>query len=135
MPGNTLGTHTTLDALDCDKAQWQVAKEMKKPVQLLWTREDDMQRDFYRPYSYHRMSGGLDTQNNIVAWSHRVVSTPIRAVFDPPETLKDPKHVASQELGGADVIPYLVSNFRLWRRPLGSATRQLSGPSRPALRG
>jgi isoquinoline 1-oxidoreductase beta subunit len=100
---------------------WQVAKEMKKPVQLLWTREDDMQRDFYRPYSYHRMSGGLDAQNNIVAWSHRIVSTPIRAVFDPPETLKDPKHVASQELGGADVIPYPVSNFRLDYSPVHSA--------------
>jgi isoquinoline 1-oxidoreductase beta subunit len=100
---------------------WQVAKEMKKPVQLLWTREDDMQRDFYRPYSYHRMSGGLDAQNNIVAWSHRIVSTPIRAVFDPPQTLKDPKHVASQELGGADVIPYPVSNFRLDYSPVHSA--------------
>jgi isoquinoline 1-oxidoreductase subunit beta len=100
---------------------WQVAKEMKQPVQLLWTREDDMQHDFYRQYSYHRLSGGLDARNNIVAWSHRVVSTPIRAVFDPPETLKDPKHVASQELGGADVIPYPVSNFRLDYSPVHSA--------------
>jgi len=99
---------------------WQVAKEMKRPVQLIWTREDDMQHDFYRPYSYHRMSGALDAQNNIVAWSHRVVSTPIRAVFDLPETLQDPKHVASQELGGADVIPYPVSNFRLDYSPVYS---------------
>jgi isoquinoline 1-oxidoreductase beta subunit len=100
---------------------WQVAKEIKKPVQLLWTREDDVQRDFYRPYSYHRMSGGLDAQNDIVAWSHRIVSTPIRAVFDPPETLKDPKHVASQELSVADLIPYPVSNFRLDYSPVHSA--------------
>ena len=100
---------------------WQVAKEMKKPVQLLWTREDDMQHDFYRPYSYHRLSGGLDAQNHIVAWSHRVVSTPIRAVFDPPEKLNDPKHVASQELSGADVLPYAVSNFRLDYAPVHSA--------------
>jgi isoquinoline 1-oxidoreductase beta subunit len=90
---------------------WQVAKEVKQPVQLLWTREDDMQHDFYGQYSYHHMAGGLDEQNNIVAWSHRVVSTPIRAVFDSPEKLKDPKHVASQELGGADVLAYSASNF------------------------
>ena len=100
---------------------WQVAKELKKPVQLLWTREDDMQHDFYRPYSYHLLSGGLDAQNHIVAWSHRVVSTPIRAVFDAPEKLNDPKHVASQELSGADVLPYAVSNFRLDYAPVHSA--------------
>jgi isoquinoline 1-oxidoreductase subunit beta len=100
---------------------WQVAKEVKRPVQLLWTREDDMQHDFYRQYSYHQMSGGLDEQNNIVAWSHRVVSTPIRAVFDPPEKLKDAKHVASQELGGADVLPYASRSFRVDYVPVQSA--------------
>jgi isoquinoline 1-oxidoreductase subunit beta len=100
---------------------WQVAKEMKDPVQLLWTREDDLQHDFYLQYSYHRLSGGLDAQNNIVAWSHRVVSTPIRAVFDPPEKLGDPKHVASQELGGADVLPYAALSFRLDYNPVRSA--------------
>jgi isoquinoline 1-oxidoreductase beta subunit len=100
---------------------WQVAKEVKRPVQLLWTREDDMQHDFYRQYSYHRMSGGLDAHGNIMAWSHRVVSTPIRAVFDRPEKLGDPKHVASQELGGADVLPYAASNFRLDYAPVHSS--------------
>ena len=99
---------------------WQVAKEMKDPVQLLWTREDDLQHDFYLQYSYHRLSGGLDAQNNIVAWSHRVVSTPIRAVFDAPEKLNDPKHVASQELSGADVLPYAAMNFRLDYTPVHS---------------
>jgi len=100
---------------------WQVAKEMKQPVQLVWTREDDMQHDFYRQYSYHRLSGALDAQNNIAAWSHRVVSTPIRAIFDSPDKLKDPRHVASQELSGADVLPYAVSNFRLDYVPVQSA--------------
>jgi isoquinoline 1-oxidoreductase beta subunit len=99
---------------------WQAAREMKQPVQLLWTREDDMQHDFYRPYSYHRMSGGLDERGGIVAWSHRIVSTSIRAVFDSPEELKDPKHVASQELGGAGVIPYATENFRLDYAPAQS---------------
>lgn len=92
---------------------WMVAKEMNAPVQLLWTREDDMQRDFYRPYSYHRLSGALDSSGTIAAWSHRIVSTPIRLVFDSPERLKDPNRVASQELGGAEIIPYLPANFLL----------------------
>ena len=51
---------------------YQVAKQMKVPVQLFWTREDDMQHDFYLQYSYQRMSGSLDEKGNIVAWSHRI---------------------------------------------------------------
>ena len=99
---------------------WQVAKELKQPVQLMWTREDDLQHDFYRPYSYHRMSGGLDERGALTAWSHRIVSTPIRAVFDSSEELKDPKHVASQELGGAQVVAYATPNFRLDYSPVHS---------------
>ena len=37
---------------------YQVAKEMKVPVQLMWTREDDMQHDFYLQYSFQRLAGG-----------------------------------------------------------------------------
>ena len=91
---------------------WQVAKEVPKPVQLVWTREDDIQHGFYRPHSYHKLSAALDGKGGIAAWSHRIVSTPIRSVFDSPEKLKDPKHVASQELEGADDLPYFVPNYR-----------------------
>jgi isoquinoline 1-oxidoreductase beta subunit len=38
-----------------------VAKEMKVPVQLVWSREDDIQHDFYLQYSYQRLVGGLDS--------------------------------------------------------------------------
>jgi isoquinoline 1-oxidoreductase subunit beta len=100
---------------------WQVANVVKQPVQLLWTREDDIQHDFYRPYSHHRLTGGVDAHGKLTAWSHRVVSTPIRSVFDPPNSLKDPRHVAQQELGGADTLPYGVPNFRLDFAPLHSA--------------
>ncbi|HET7206068.1 MAG TPA: xanthine dehydrogenase family protein molybdopterin-binding subunit [Terriglobales bacterium] len=103
---------------------WQVAKEVKEPVQLLWTREDDMQHDFYLQYSYHQLSGGVDEQGNVVAYAHRVVSTPIREVFDSEEKLKDPKRVASQELSGADVLPYAVSNFRVDYAPVHSGVRR-----------
>ena len=98
----------------------QVAKAMKVPVQLLWTREDDMQHDFYRQYCCQRMSGALDDRGNILAWSQRVVSTPIRSVFDPAESLKDPTHVASQEIGYADRLPYQVQNLRLDYVPVQS---------------
>ena len=97
---------------------WQVAKEMRAPVQLLWTREDDMRQGFYRQHSYHKMTAALDAQGGIAAWRHRIVSTPIRAVFDTPEQLKDPKHVASQDLEGE--TPYRMANFRVEYAPAHS---------------
>ena len=98
---------------------WQVAKEMKRPVQLLWTREDDMQHDFYRPYNYQHLSGGFEVQGKLVAWSTRVVTTPISGsnlytgFTESPETLKDPATVAALEWYGADILPYSIPNFHL----------------------
>jgi len=98
---------------------WQVAKEIKLPVQLVWTREDDMQHDFYRPYNYQRLSGGFDAQGKLVAWSTRVVTTPISGsnlytgFTESLETLKDPATVAALEWYGADITPYSIPNFRL----------------------
>jgi isoquinoline 1-oxidoreductase beta subunit len=105
---------------------WQVAKETKKPVQLLWTREDDMQHDFYRPYNYQRICGGFDDRGKLVAWSTRVVTTPISSFnlytrfTESPETLKDPATVAALEWYGADIAPYSVPNFRLDYAPADS---------------
>jgi isoquinoline 1-oxidoreductase beta subunit len=98
---------------------WQVAKGMKKPVQLLWTREDDMQHDFYRPYNYQRLSGTFDAQGKLAVWSTRLVTTPIAGsnlytgFTESPETLKDPATIAALEWYGADVAPYSIPNFRL----------------------
>jgi isoquinoline 1-oxidoreductase subunit beta len=50
-----------------------VSKAIKGPVQVLWTREDDMRNSTYRPASYHRLSAVLDTQGWPVAFSHRIV--------------------------------------------------------------
>jgi isoquinoline 1-oxidoreductase subunit beta len=87
---------------------WQVAKEMKVPVQVMRTREDDMQHDFYLQSSYQHVEGALDADGKIVAWSHRTVSTPIRAVFDSLEAMQDPKHGAES----IDSVPYEVRDYR-----------------------
>jgi isoquinoline 1-oxidoreductase subunit beta len=86
---------------------YQVAKEMNAPVQLMRTRDDDMQHDFYLQFSYQRVTGGLDREGNIVAWSHRTVSTPIRAVFDSTDAMRDAKHGAES----LESIPYETQNY------------------------
>lgn len=54
-----------------------VSKAVQAPVKLLWTREQDMANDFYRPASQHRIQAALDSQGNIAAWRHRIAGSGI----------------------------------------------------------
>jgi len=94
---------------------------MKVPVQTVWTREDDIQHDFYRQYFRYRLSGALDDRGNITAWAWRSVSTPIRAVFDDPEWLRqDPKRLAHQDIDLTDLLPYEARSYRSDYAPVHS---------------
>ena len=53
-----------------------IGKAVKKPVKLLWTREDDIQHDVYRPFGIHAMAATLDKKKKITSWSHRCAATP-----------------------------------------------------------
>ena len=56
-----------------------VSKAINGPVQILWTREDDMRNSTYRPASYHKLSAVLDGSGWPVAFSHRIVMPSINA--------------------------------------------------------
>jgi len=53
-----------------------VAKAAGKPVKLMWTREDDLAHDFYRPFGVHAMTATLDRKKRITGWAHRCAATP-----------------------------------------------------------
>ncbi|MCT7377885.1 xanthine dehydrogenase family protein molybdopterin-binding subunit [Chelativorans salis] len=61
----------------------KVAMHVDGPVKVIWSREEDIQHGYYRPYYYDRMSGGIDEQGNPVAWMHRVSGSSIFARIAP----------------------------------------------------
>ena len=62
----------------------RIAKHLDYPVKLIWTREEDMQHDYYRPYYYDRVSAGLNAEGGITGWTHRVTGSSVMARWAPP---------------------------------------------------
>jgi CO/xanthine dehydrogenase Mo-binding subunit len=60
-----------------------IAKQVRGPVKVVWSREEDIQHDVYRPYYYDRLAAGLDSGGKPIAWSHRVTGSSILARFAP----------------------------------------------------
>ncbi|HEX6638143.1 MAG TPA: molybdopterin cofactor-binding domain-containing protein [Steroidobacteraceae bacterium] len=56
----------------------QVAKAMDRPVKLLWTREDDLRNDWFRPFGVHRLRAAADASGKVIGWSHRVAATGLK---------------------------------------------------------
>ena len=53
-----------------------IAMAAGKPVKLIWTREDDLQHDFFRPFGVHAMGAAIDKKKTVTGWSHRCAATP-----------------------------------------------------------
>ncbi|MEP6690517.1 MAG: xanthine dehydrogenase family protein molybdopterin-binding subunit [Gemmatimonadaceae bacterium] len=59
----------------------ETSKAVAAPVKVMWSREDDMQHDFYRPASHHRLAAEVDASGTPVAWTHRIVAPSVIARF------------------------------------------------------
>jgi len=88
----------------------QIAKHVDGPVKVIWTREEDIQHDMYRPCFFDRMSAGLDEQGMPIAWHHRFAGSSIYARFYPPAFNNglDP-----DTIDGAIDLSYALPNMRV----------------------
>ena len=89
----------------------RVAKEVKKPVKVIWTREDDIKGGYYRPFWYDRIAAGLDAKGSPVAWNHTVVGQSIIAGSPFEGAMFDEKGVDATSVEGAADIPYEIPNI------------------------
>ncbi len=62
----------------------QIAMQVEGPVKVVWTREEDIQHDMYRPTFFDRLSAGLDGKGAPVAWNHRFAGSSVIARWVPP---------------------------------------------------
>lgn len=84
--------------------------QVEGPVKIIWTREEDIQHDMYRPYFYDRLAAGLDAQGMPVAWSHRICGSSIIARWATP-AFKDGYDFDTVD--GAVDPPYSLPNVRI----------------------
>jgi len=113
LPPDLVRVHTTFlgggfgRRLDVDFIPAAVAgsKAAGRPVQVIWTREDDMTHDTYRPPALELISAGFDAAGRLIAWKLHIVSPSVTARMQPPVTGVDPSVVEA-----AVNFPYDVPN-------------------------
>jgi isoquinoline 1-oxidoreductase beta subunit len=94
--------------VDFIPAAVEASKAVGKPVKMLWTREDDMTHDAYRPPAFDQAAGAFDAQGKLVAWKLHLTSPSITArMFPSPDS---DKTVDAFAVEAAANYPYDVPN-------------------------
>jgi len=86
----------------------QIAKTVGRPIQLIWSREEDIRQDFYRPAIQSRFKGGIDESGKLLAWKNTYVNK-----AEPTEAPLIPYAVGAQDIGHVSSPTHVP--FGAWR--------------------
>jgi isoquinoline 1-oxidoreductase beta subunit len=128
-----------------------IAKEVKAPVKLLYTREDDLRNDYFRPFGAHRLRATLDAEGRLTSWWHATAATPLPWRMRDMEQAKPWMGTLDEDELPAGLVPsfrneFTPVDFQLargwWRAPVptfhrirGAELRRRARPSREARSG
>jgi isoquinoline 1-oxidoreductase subunit beta len=104
--GGGFGRRLEVDMID---SAVQIAKQVDGPVKVVWTREEDMQHDVYRPVYRDTLSASV-ANGRIVGWKHRITGSSIIARWLPPAFQKG---IDVDAIDCAADIPYDIPNLRV----------------------
>jgi isoquinoline 1-oxidoreductase beta subunit len=99
----------------------ELSKAVGKPVKVIWSREDDIRHDQYRPAARHQLRGAVAADGAPLAWTHMVVCPSIIAKFIPGWLPGFVAHLGGPLKGGVDAnaiegaaeVPYVVPNLEV----------------------
>jgi len=129
LAGGGFGRRSSLD-FDISSTAAQVAKVVKQPVKVIWTRDQDIRGGHYRPASYCRLSATLDRAGKLTSWTDRIAVQSI-GTGTPMAPFLVINGIDTLSTEGAQDLPYAVPNLRvdlhtpryqvpvLWMRSVG----------------
>jgi isoquinoline 1-oxidoreductase beta subunit len=88
----------------------ELSKQLGRPVQVVWTREDDIRHDFYRPAGLNRLRGGIDADGMPTAWYHHIVGHSILSRVAPGAVAGGSDRTSVE---GAANLPYAIANVQV----------------------
>lgn len=86
-----------------------ISRAAQAPVKVIWTREDDIRHDFYRPAAYHALQAGLDAKGDLISWKHRAAAPSIGIFYSGTGISAG----AAAGVDSLDFPAYSVPNLRL----------------------
>ena len=120
-----------------------IAKEAGAPVQLRWTREDEMRQEVFRPAGYHFLKAGLDGSGKVVAWRNHFITfsnanapaAPANAPAAGGQQPQGPRPAGSATLGASEFPARFIPNFATVQSmmPLGVVTGAHRAPGACAI--
>ena len=87
-----------------------ISKAVGAPIKVLWTREDDMQHDFYRPATYNRLEASIDEQGRPTGWRHLIAGP---SIFSRVLPNRMSGGIDPTSIEGAANLPYEISNIHV----------------------